>query len=283
MPDAFPTKESGYIGKEVKCNDGVTASWNNITWTLSDIKVKDKKRIICTVNFSEDTSEATLAEKAKRGDYIEMTPTLDNFTVPSSLTGYNSDQTINPSELTKWRIINIKKDGTIELISDYISTGVIYFKGLTGYKNYVGILNLIANSYTNSNYTIGSRALGYNGQTSFLKNENENIDTEISLHDSDFYIIHLMYNTYGGKINKTETNGEYWIAGRGTFQFNNQTNYGVRLVRSYKDDYTSQLIGIQADNVVKEQQAHIRPIVILKSGITTSSGSGTSDNPWKLN
>ena len=223
-PDSFPTKESGYIATGVKCNEGVEASWNNITWTLSDIKVENKKRIICTVNFSKDTSEATLAEKAKLGDYVEMTPTATSFTIPGSLTGCaeegsnctgsseNGDQTIEPSELTTWRIIDIKEDGTIEMISENISSNKICFRGSTGYKNIVGTLNLIASSYENSGYTICSKYFGFTGQTEFVVNDLTNSKPlEESLGGGNaFPTISKYLKSY---IVNTSNYANYWVSG----------------------------------------------------------------------
>ncbi len=102
------------------------------------------------------------------GSYVSLTPTLSSYTTDISYTGYTSTQTINPQELNLWRIISINDDGTVDIISEYVSSVDVYFKGLTGYQNFVGYLNLLASKYENSIFTVGSRYFGYNGQTEYI-------------------------------------------------------------------------------------------------------------------
>ena len=87
--------------------------------------------------------------KFKLGDYVNMTPTKTSFTVPMTLTGYTSDQTINPSELNLWRVIKINDNGTVEMVSEYVSSTKIFYRGQIGFTNYVGTLNYIAKQYEN--------------------------------------------------------------------------------------------------------------------------------------
>ena len=79
-----------------------------------------------------------------------------------------ADQTITPSELNLWRVIDIHEDGTADLVSEYVSSNKIYFGGATGYANYVGVLQTIATQYAKSGYTVGTRMMGYDGQTLVL-------------------------------------------------------------------------------------------------------------------
>ncbi len=318
MPDSFPTKESGYIGKEVKCNEGVTAEWNNITWTLSDIKVENKKRIICTVNFSKDTSQATLAEKAKLGDYVEMVPDLSNFDISKELTGCKDSfmcgteknittQTINPSELTTWRIINIKEDGTIEMISEYTSSQGIYFVGVDAYKNLVGTLNLIASAYSNSKFTYGTRCPGYSGQTEVIQTDVNTTSypnimgtdgTAITCstgvcikeyqaggdiyYQQDINLIKNALNTLTAKKVgvSEEYNVPYYINGR-------HYDYGSDSRWNYGGYYCQDNVVLQNNLYYQKgplitSLIYFRPIVVLRSGLKTSEGDGTSNSHWKL-
>ena len=109
----------------------------------------------------------------KLGDYVQMTPTKTSFTIPKTLTGYTENQTINPSELNLWRVIRINDDGTIDMVSEYVSKEGIYFSGRLGYINLIGTLNYIAKQYGNSNYTVSTRHFGYNGQTEFITDTNK--------------------------------------------------------------------------------------------------------------
>ena len=104
----------------------------------------------------------------KLGDYISLTPTLTSYVAKSSLTGYTSDQTINPSELNLWRVIDIHSDGSVDMVSEYVSSTNVNFRGATGYANFVGALNTIAAQYQKAGYTINARHMGYGGQTSII-------------------------------------------------------------------------------------------------------------------
>ena len=55
----FPTKESGYTGASVTCENGVTASWDNSLWGLVDINMNGQKQLKCIVNFTVDSKEYT--------------------------------------------------------------------------------------------------------------------------------------------------------------------------------------------------------------------------------
>ena len=103
--------------------------------------------------------------RIKVGDYISMTPDKATYTIPASETGYDSDQTINPSELNLWRVININNDGTFDAVSEYTSSTDVYFKGTRGYANYVGALQTIAAQYAKEGVTESTRMMGYDGQT----------------------------------------------------------------------------------------------------------------------
>lgn len=119
------------------------------------------KDINCTVEFK---ALIILAEVLKLGDYVEMTPTSTSYTIPTTLTAYSSSQTIKPSELSLWRVINIKEDETIEMVSEYVSSTDVNFYGAAGYKKLVEGLNTIAAQYANSKYTVATRHMGYDGQ-----------------------------------------------------------------------------------------------------------------------
>ena len=91
-----------------------------------------------------------------------MTPTKSSYTTDRAKTGYTESQTINPQELDLWRVISINGAGTVDVISEDVSSTEVYFQGLIGYQNLVGYLNVLASQYENSKYTKGSRHFGYN-------------------------------------------------------------------------------------------------------------------------
>ncbi len=150
-----------------------TLSYNNSNSDLSSSNVQDAldelyNRTYCPADTYCEPYKTTLAV----GDYVSYTPSKTSYTTDTSMTGYTSTQTINPSELNLWRVLNVNSDGTVDLISEYVSSTNVYFRGQTGYLNLVGYLNTLAEQYETDGITAGSRYFGYNGQTEFLDPDN---------------------------------------------------------------------------------------------------------------
>ena len=254
----------------------------------------------------------------KLGDYVSLTPSQTSYTIKASLTGYTSDQTINPSELNLWRVIDIHSDGSFDAVSEYVSSTNVYFKGTAGYANFVGTLNTIAAQYQVPGKTIGSRHMGYGGQTSIIGDTSafdgttNTAPSETStptpttgtgeeysggvlgdtLYLKDYTLVSNVYKsdttTYGSSGLKaykagTTTATAYWLASR-SFYDNSETFfifYGRYVSTSGGLSNLSLRIfsGIWSDQVYSYA---VRPILTLKSGITTSGGSGTKDSPYSL-
>ena len=81
------------------------------------------------------------------GDYVSYTPPTTSYPTDTSYTGYELSQTINPSELNKWRVIAINNDGSVDIMSEYVSSVDVYFQGSVGYQNLAGYLNILARAY----------------------------------------------------------------------------------------------------------------------------------------
>ena len=265
----------------------------------------------------------TKAEKCpnapvKLGDYISLTPSKTSFTIKTSLTGYDSDQTINPSELNLWRVIDIHSDGSFDVVSEYVSSINVSFSGTTGYANFVGALNTIAAQYQVPGKTIGSRHIGYGGQTSIIGDTSAFDGTTSTapsttstsspttgtgeeyfggvagdtLYLKDYTLVSNVYKsdttTYGSsglKAYKTGTTNptNYWLASRNFF-------YGSAVLFYFMGRYVITHGGLSDFNLRRfnrgwkdsTNSAAVRPILTLKSGITTSGGNGTKDNPYTL-
>lgn len=269
----------------------------------------------------------TVKVKKKRmelGNYVKMTPTSTSYTIPATLTGYASDQTINPSEVNLWRIIRINADGTVDMVSEYTQTqasgyravkaslneGEIGFTGTTGYINYVYTLNLIAQQYQNTKYTVGTRYFGYNGQTPIIGDTSKigvypppwsastpNNNAENLGGGDDYYMqdYNLVKNVLGG----TDVASEYFVASRyysyGYDYYLPQValdDFNVRYCNSSMcSSYT--LYGHHNGNTAYQHilthswstddyyRASLRPIVTLKAGLEPT-GSGTKDDPYIL-
>ena len=270
--------------------NGKGVTYDNTTSQLNSTNLQD------AINELYNKADTT---NFKVGDYVSMTPTKTTFTIPMTLTGYTENQTINPSELNLWRVIKINDNGTIDMVSEYISSSYFHITGLTGYKNYVGVINYIVEQYENKKYTVGSRGIGYDGQTEYLTDtsklvqttspwqqntdddSNETLGGGDRLYRSDIYLL-----TELGLLKATQENGEessYWIASRRYIYYSDTKWYfaGAYITKSgsyetngfyyydngYKNGY----------NLIK-----LRPIVTLKSNIK-AEGLGTSESPYILN
>ena len=233
------------------------------------------------------------------GDYVKMTPTKSSYTTDKSKTGYSSTQTIDPQELNLWRVISINDDGTVEMISEHVSSTVVGFEGQTGYQNLVGYLNVLASQYENSAYTTGSRYFGYNGQTEYItdtskftnpapwtsstgSNTVESQGGGDTLYQKDYDLIN---NVLGTRF-ATTPNGSsayYWMASR-YYGYSDSTFYywSGRSVNTSGSNFTRGLYNCYGSSLYAYNDSRsLRPIVVLKSGLKYE-GVGTEDYPMKI-
>ena len=106
----------------------------------------------------------------KVGDYINYKPdTAEGKTYPllGAQSGYSNDQTI-AKETLNWRILKIKADGSIDIISDPTSNSV-YFQGALGYNNGVYLLNDICKElYSNTTKGVTARSVNLKDMEDWL-------------------------------------------------------------------------------------------------------------------
>ena len=257
----------------------------------------------CMIDYLDkgDQSNTNL----KLGDYISYTPSKTSYTTDTSMTGYASTQAINPSELNLWRVISLNADGTVDIISEHVSSINVYFTGQTGYQNLVGYLNVLASQYETTGVTVGSRHFGYNGQTEYITDTTYFVNpapwecstgsTSSScdpkpqdyeaygggdeLYKSDYDLI----NTVLGTRIATNPSGSatlYWRASR-DYYYSSSTAYywnGRNVDTSgYNSSYSLYSYYGGSFNAF-DSRAALRPIVTLKSGLSYS-GAGTESNP----
>ena len=239
----------------------------------------------------------------KTGDYVQMTPTKTSYTTDTSKTGYSSTQTINPSELNLWRVINVNSDGTYDAVSEYISSTAIYFNGETGYKNLVGYLNTLASQYANSNYTTATRYMGYNGQTQFMTSSLSTSTAGTSstpalsgdgqeyrsgaqgdtLYAKDYNLVNNALGTLVAKdVSDKSTAKVYWLSSR-YYIYLNSSDYrwfGRYITTSGSWTFSDLRNYINGWHDYSPSYS-LRPIITLKSTIQ-GSGKGTSDEPYVL-
>lgn len=244
--------------------------------------------------------------KFKVGDYVKMTPTKTTFIVPKTLTGYTSDQTINPSELNLWRVIRINSDNTVDMVSEYVSSVNVYFRGQTGYQNFIGTLNYIAKQYENQKYTSGSRYMGYSNQTEYITDtsaltattapqtsstSSSNVTSETEAkglgdmaYETDYNLVNTALGTRVAYIAGTTTETTYWLASR-KYVYNSSTwnfsVYNISTSGSLSSRYDLYSYNVGSFGTSSYSRA-VRPIITLKPRVKAASGSGTSSSPYVL-
>ncbi len=237
-----------------------------------------------------DTPSTTVAS-LKIGDYINYKPSSTSYTVSASETAFSSAQTINPSELTVWRVIRKNNNGTVEIVSEDVSSTVISFGNSkeVAYRNCIGTLNKIAEAYENSTYTVGSRHMGYDGTaeeyltTSISSGGDRGYMEDKSLVESA--VGHLKARSVDRTLSGFDS---YWLASRAyplnatSTSGSSRDYYFINLITS-EGELSNHLSGL-GTNLSLSAYAHgrVRPIVILKSTLKLTGGNGTSNSPYTL-
>ncbi len=216
------------------------------------------------------------------GSYISLTPTSTSYTISKDLTGYSEDQTINPSELNLWRVIRRSDEyGTIDIISEYVSSTDVIFFGETGYKNFVGVLNEIAAQYTDEVHIVKTRHVGYSSLT--IEKCTGALSEKTCPADAGFIddlsIVNSVLGLAGKKLNGGESG--YFFASRGENLLNVRvvywgcsTAWGNK-VCSYRSGsgYLGERSG---EGLYITYDSRVRPVLTLKADIKIKSGDGKS-------
>ena len=254
------------------------------------------------VQCAIDTLAENVSGMISLGDYVSLTPTKSSYSTDTTMTGYTSSQTIYPKELNLWRVIKLNDDGTVEMISEHVSSVEVYFRGQTGYQNFVGYLNVLASQYENSTYTKGSRYFGYNGQTEYITdtskftnpapwtcstgescNPTESQGGGDTLYTTDYDLVNTVLGTRIATKPGVNDASYYWVASRyyyyssSTYYRWNGRNASTSGSLSDNSQYYYSSSGFHTD----ADHSSLRPIVVLKSGLKYS-GIGTKESPLKV-
>ena len=244
------------------------------------------------------------------GKYFSITPDSNSYTISNSITGYASNQTINPSELTKWRVINSNNVGNLELVSENISSTKIYFTGVTGYANLVSGLQTIASQYAKSGTTSSVRCMGYDGQTgtinpttAFNGSTNSPPSTTSTsspttgtgqeygsgvrgdtLYLKDYLLVKEVYGNLKATTVGTSTEAAYWLASR-RYDYYSNTNFGFfgRNISASGELESFNRLRHYFDGWIDTNSSFaIRPIMTLNNNLIITGGDGSKDNPYTL-
>ena len=225
------------------------------------------------------TEPLGLSDKVELGDYIKMTPTSTSYTPPGELTGCMNDanckqNTINPSELNLWRVIKKNEDGTIEVVSEYVSSEPVFLYGKVGYMNYVGALNTVAAQYTNEKYVERTRHMGYSNQIEYCNEFSATACPRDMNHTIDVELLRDAIGSIKGYCSSKKA-CRYWLSGRQGIE------QGAWVYDCYEEEeWAGWILGeFKDDGSVEEKVAFdsIRPILTLKADIKVKSGDGKSE------
>ena len=158
-----------------------------------------------------ETLTENLSNLLKVGDYVNYTydTVSQGYNLPSTESGYDTDQTIAQTTGLKWRILNINEEnGTIDLISETVTNQSFYLRGALGYNNGVYLLNDICKTlYSNPNINIHARSLNIEDIENQMNTTGKNVKSTYINVESN-----LQYGqtkTYGQIGSETENNTYY--------------------------------------------------------------------------
>lgn len=192
------------------------------------------------------------------------------------------------------------------MVSEYVSSVSVYFRGQTGYQNYIGTLNYIAKQYENQKYTSGSRHMGYSNQTEYITDtsaltattapqtsttSSSNVTSATEAkglgdmgYETDYNLVNTALGTLKAYKVGTTTSTAYWLASR-HYHYNSSTGWSFSGREIYLNGnlsnsnlYYCSSGSFDTNSISKA----VRPILTLKSGVKASSGSGTSASPYVL-
>ena len=136
---------------------------NRIQMSELDKMKQEYQESVDNINqIYQETLTENLSNMLKIGDYVNYTydTVSSGYSLPSAESGYDTNQTIAQTTGLKWRILNIYKDGTVDLVSENPTNQEVYFKVALGYNNGVLLLNdICAKQYSNKSLGITARSI----------------------------------------------------------------------------------------------------------------------------
>ena len=102
---------------------------------------------------------SSILSKLKIGDYVNYTyDTAGSYSLSSTYSGYNSNQTITQDTTLTWQVLSVdKENNTVDIISTNPTGTSVWFKGALGYNNGPYLMNAICEAQY-SNKTLGVKA-----------------------------------------------------------------------------------------------------------------------------
>ena len=267
-------------------------------------------------------TQSEFIQNLKVGELIKMVPTHEKVQLDGSKTGYSTEYKVSatanpvpydveatyldPSELVYWRVISKNENGTVDVVSEYVSSTKVYFKGVSGYANLAGYLTELASYYENPTYTVGSRHFGYDGQTKEITNTGQ-INCSVGLGNAtststptegtgaeygdgvlgdtlylkDYLLVGDVYKALNNKKRYgttgliayaagTETASSYWLPSRRMGRHSDSQYYFYVRSIGTLGSLSEEFVRYCTTGRSYSKNHTIRPILTLKSDITSS-------------
>ena len=203
--------------------------------------------VVVSLNYEQYIGDIPAAFNV--GEYFTMVPDATSYDVLATDTGYATNQTITPNELTLWRVIKVNNDGSVDAVSHYVSSNTITLESTTGYANYVDELQKIAEQYSKAGYTQSTRMFGYDGQTLTIPPRPQGCTTEECNTTTSYVFDGSIYSCPIGQTTPSPTTGtgqEYYKGVGGDNLYLND----YQLVNSvYSDQATEYITPLMASIV----------------------------------
>ena len=141
-------------------NVGATVKENSENNTLMVTYQKEK----FLVDKNGKTFKIEIPKDLEIGDVVSYTPKAQEYIWKAKYSGYTGDLNLNNTTedyaITKWKVLNIRDNGTIDLIAEKPTKGTVPLVYAQGYNNGVKLLNDACNKlYGDENKGIVARSI----------------------------------------------------------------------------------------------------------------------------
>ena len=133
----------------------------DIDTMFTDYKIKVETEDVAGNAATKEQTQTAKFSGMKIGDYVayQYDKVSEKYSLPSTQSGYSSDQTIEQSSGLKWRVLNIDaKNEIIDIICDNPTSNTVALGGILGYNNGPYIMNKICEKqYSNKTLNLKAR------------------------------------------------------------------------------------------------------------------------------
>lgn len=213
-------------------------------------KQEDTRQEGMNMNMKPISLEIALKTKLVGiGDYFYYQPIESKVELTKEQTGYEGEQILHTELGLKWRLDRLKNRRFILVANDATEQEII-FSGKIGHDEGPNTMNYTSESlYFNRELAIGV----------------------VAMDERIFYQL--------DKCNQTSPTRQYWLGSPYVCTYTGFAYFGLRLVGS---GFVNIYDLYYSDGTTNTDYFGVRPVVYLKSDLVVVAGSGTEEDPWKL-